>query len=89
MVGRNTEYKIKKTTTEIRYVCILCFVFCSTTGNDLTGPAPIARLSPRGLGLKMKVEELSVVSLGCATRAKKAKLDTKVGRLLLKRNLNV
>ena len=39
----------------------------------------------------MKVEELSVVSLGwfCATRAKKAKLDTKVGRLLLKRNLNV
>ena len=46
-------------------------------------------LSPKGLGAKVKVRERSVVSLGCATRAKKAKLDTKVGRLLLKRNLNV
>ena len=46
-------------------------------------------VSPKGLGLEVKVRELSVVSLGCATRAKKAKLDTKVGRLLLKRNLNV
>ena len=55
-------------------------------------PTPASKLpvmSPRGLGAKMKVRERSVVSLGCATRAKKAKLDTKVGRLLLKRNLNV
>ena len=53
------------------------------------GPRHIAflkHLSPRGLGAKVKVRERSVVSLG---RAKKAKLDTKVGRLLLKRNLNV
>ena len=64
------------------------------THNLASTPAS-AVIAPRVVALrsraKMKVGELSVVSLGwfCATRAKKAKLDTKVGRLLLKRNLNV
>ena len=40
-------------------------------------------------GPKEKLVKRSVVNLRCATRATKAKLATKVGRLLLKRNLNV
>ena len=55
----------------------------------MAGEAAKVEVSPKGLGAKVKVRERSVVSLGCATRAKKAKLDTKVGRHLLKRNLNV